>query len=62
MNLCGHIIASKRDNRSFDWVPKGVKAKHWNLWKDMSLELPTFTWFFCVGGDDKDMYLWEDLW
>lgn len=48
---------SKHDTHPFDWVAKGVKGTHQNLWKDISLELPSFSHLVhCIVGNGKDMY------
>lgn len=41
-SLSHGIIVSKHDTYPFNWVVKGIKGTHWNPWKDVALELPSF--------------------
>lgn len=41
------IIVSEHDPHPFEWVVKGVKDADQNLWKYISLELPSFPHLVC---------------
>lgn len=57
------IIFSRHDPRPFEWLSKGVKGSHRNLWKIILKELPSFSHFVrYVVGEGKDAYFWEDHW
>ncbi|TYK06495.1 ACT11D09.5 [Cucumis melo var. makuwa] len=50
------IIVSKHGSHPFEWITRGVKGTFRNPWKDISIELPTFSRFVLVAwgmGNDR---------
>lgn len=53
----------KHGPHPFEWVAKGVKGMHQNLWKDTSFELLSFFYPVCrVVGEGKETWFWKDQW
>lgn len=47
-SLWPRITSCKHDPHPFDWLAKRVKGTYWNLWKDITKELPDFIpWVSC---------------
>ncbi|TYK22164.1 peptidyl-prolyl cis-trans isomerase CYP23 isoform X1 [Cucumis melo var. makuwa] len=52
-SLWNRIILSKHGSLPFEWITRGVKGTFRNPWKDISIELPTFSQFVsCFIGDE----------
>lgn len=59
----GKNIVSEHGLHHFEWLSSGVKGTYQNLWKNIFLELPSFSHFVhCVVGEGKVMHAWEDEW